>query len=146
MWRRQRHVTEKWLLSIRLDELHRPPHQHVHNEALRAKRLPVVLQRWVEILTPVTTCVAHILLKPTSIRMIRPLAAIVPFAEGPRGITACQKAVGDGLLIRVHPLLSRRDPQHPAARVVASCQKLRSCRCTERTHKKAVKTGPRLRQ
>ena len=74
-----------------------------------------MLQRRVKILAPVPARVAHILLKAPGVRVVGPLAAIVPLPEGPRGVAGLQKVIRHRLHVRVQALLPRGHAQHAAS-------------------------------
>ena len=77
--------------------------------------------------------------------MIRPLASVVPFAEGSGGIACSVECFGKRPFISVQPFQSSRDPTHAAARMIAAGEKLRARRRAQRTHIKPLERRPATR-
>src|SRR4051812_34100966 len=112
--------------------------QVVGNETFAAHGLAVMLERRIEILAPVAGREAVILLKAARIRMVGPLAAIMPFAEGAGHVSGRLERFGHRSLVEVQPLLPGANAAHPTARMIAARQKLGASRCANRTNIKPV--------
>jgi hypothetical protein len=70
--------------------------------------------------------------------MIRPLRTIVPFAESPRRVARRLERIRQRSLIRVQPLLSRRDAAHAGARMITPREKLRARRRAHRANVESI--------
>src|SRR6185295_9845368 len=95
----ERQIAEKRPCLVLLNECHRMVREVVGNETFAAHELAVVFERRVEILAPVAGGEAVIFFKTTRVRMIRPLATVVPFAEGARRVTRRLECLRDGCLV-----------------------------------------------
>ena len=76
----------------------------VGDEALAVHELPVVLQRRVEVVAPVAGGEAVVLVEAAAVRMVGLLRAVVPFAEGARGVAGGLEDLRDRLLVEIQPL------------------------------------------
>src|SRR5207249_2019261 len=131
---------------VALNKRQRMVREIVRNIAPPARRLAVVIERRIEILAPMARSKTTELVEPARVRMIRPLAAIVPFAKAASGVPGGLEGLRNGPLIRIQPLLARGDSTYPTARMVAPRQKLGPCRRTHRTYVKPVQRRTRARQ
>ena len=120
--RREGHVAQEGLGFVAVDELQRLFGQDVDDVALRGFHHPVVLERGVEIFAPVAGRVAPEGIEAAGERVVRPLAAVVPFAEDPRDVAGGLERVGEGLFVEVHALLSGGDPVDAEPPMVAAGQ------------------------
>ena len=96
--------------------------QYIHDVALGWAHDPVLLERRVEILAPVAGRVAAESFEPAGERVVGPLAAVMPLAEDPGGVTRRPEGVGDRLFRQVHAFLAGRDAGDAESPVVASGQ------------------------
>src|SRR5205085_2768529 len=98
-------VAEKGPRLVFLDERQRMIREIIGHEALAAGEPVIVLQWRIEILAPVTGRETVVFLETARVRMVGPLAAIVPFAKGTRRVTGRLEGLGNGALVEVEPLL-----------------------------------------
>src|SRR6187399_1186649 len=112
MRRIERQITEEWLLLILLDEGERVVREIVGDVSFAAHGLTVVLERRIEVFAPVAGGKPVVFIEPARVRVVRPLAAVVPFAEGARRVTRRLEGIGNRLLVEVHLLLPGRHTAH----------------------------------
>ena len=89
-----------------LDKAQRTICADIDDIAVRAYHAPVLFQRCIEILAPMTGGMPEVFIKATCRRMVWPLTAIVPFAKRPCGITGSLEGIRDGFFIQIQPLMS----------------------------------------
>ena len=118
----------------------------IDNVTFSANRLAIVLQGGIEVLTPMTRGVAIVLVEPAGQRMIGPLTAVMPLAEGTGRISGRVKRIGDGLFVQTQTLLTGRHTVYAGTRIVTSGEKLGPRRSAQRTHKEPVQCHPLRRQ
>src|SRR5688572_1901331 len=96
-----RDVAEKWLSLVFIDEGQRVVGEIVGDEAFSAHWLAVAFEGWIEIFAPMTGGEAVVFFKAPGVRMIRPLAAVMPFSKGSGRVACRPKRIGDGFLVEV---------------------------------------------
>src|SRR6185436_19795090 len=74
----ERHITEKGTFLVPLDELDGMVGEIVRDKTASANHAPVVLQRRIEIFAPMPGGEAVVFIQAPRIRMIGPLAAVMP--------------------------------------------------------------------
>ena len=87
-----------------LDELERRVGQNVGDVAQRLHRLTVTLEQRVKILTPMARGEAEILGEAPRVGVIRPLRAVVPFAERAGRVAGGLKDLGNRAFVEIEPL------------------------------------------
>ena len=135
----KRNVTEKGFRAVAVDEVEGLVGAKIDDVAALADHLAIVLQRWVEVFAPMTGRVPVVFVETAGHGVIGPLAAVVPFAEGARGVTARLKGVGEGFLVGVQTFESGGDAAHAAARMIATGEKLGPGRRAHRANIIAIK-------
>ncbi len=131
-------VTEKRLLAAPAHELESVIGQVVGEVALAPDQRPVVVEFSIEILAPVAGREAIIFIKAAGVWVVGELAAVMPLAECTGGVAGLFECLGDGRLIQVHPLGSRRYAAHPAARMIPAGEELGACWCADGTGEEAI--------
>ena len=111
------HVTEERAALVLLDKPQRVVGEVINDEPFALDELPVVLQRRVEVTPPVAGAKAVVFVEPAGVGVIRVLGAVMPFAEGARGVAGRFERVANGLLVQVESLAAGGDAVDAAARV-----------------------------
>lgn len=80
----------------------------------------VVFERWIEVFAPVALSEPVELIEAARVRMVGPLAAVVPLAETGGGVARGAESFGDGAFVGVEAFLAGAHtgdaaPQMPAA-------------------------------
>ena len=117
-------IAEKRTRFVRLDERKSVFGEIVGDIALAADELSVVLEWRSEILAPMTGSEAIVFVEAARVGMIRPLAAVVPFAERASGVARGLEALSDGAFTGVQSLLSGGHTAHATARMITAREKL----------------------
>src|SRR4029450_12909572 len=99
-------VAEEWPGFVFLDEAQCPIGADVDDITFRADHAPVLFEWRVQVFAPVPGRVTKVLVEAARHRMIRPLAAVVPFSERARGITRRLEGIDESFFFEVQPLLS----------------------------------------
>jgi hypothetical protein len=143
-----REITEQGLAGagVLTQEGDGPVGQIIGDVALALDRLAVVVERRVEVLTPVTGGEAIVLLEAAAVGVVGVLRAVVPLAEAAGGVAGRLERFGDRPLVEVEPLQPGRDAAHAAARVPAAGEQLGPRRRADRLHEEALEAGAVLRQ
>ena len=144
MGRGEGHVAQEGLGLIAIDELQGLLGQDVDDVAFGGLHDAIVLERSVEVLTPVTGGIAPEGIKAAGERVIRPLAAIVPLAENPRHVAGGLKGIRESLFVEVHALLASGDAINSESAMVASSQELGAGRGADRLHEEAIEVRAAL--
>ena len=144
MGRGEGHVAQEGLALVAIDELQGLLGQDVDDVAFGRLHDAVVLERSIEVLTPVSGGVAPEGIESSGERVVGPLAAIVPLAEDPGHVARGLEGVGKGLLIEVHALLAGGDAINSESAMVASSQELGAGRGADRLHEEAIEVRAAL--
>ena len=144
MWRGKGHVAQEGLGLIAIDELQGLLGQDVDDVALGGLHDAIVLERSIEVFTPMAGGVAPEGIEPSGERVVRPLAAVMPLAEDPGHVARGLEGVGKGLLIEVHALLAGRDAINSESAMVASSQELGAGGGADWLHKEAIEVRTAL--
>src|SRR5437764_1104119 len=117
-------VTEEWALFVLLDEFDRVLGEVINDESFALNEFAVVFERRVEVAAPVAGGESVVLVEAARVGMVRPLAAVVPFAECAGGIMSGFEGVADGGFVEVKAFAAGGDAVNAAARMVAASEKL----------------------
>ena len=135
---RERDVAKERPVFVALDEVECPVGAHIDDIALGADHASVFLERRIEVLAPVARRVTKVLVEPAGQRVIRPLAAVVPFAERAGGVAGRFERVGDGCFVDIKPFMAGRNAVDAAARMIAAREELGPRRCTNGADEESV--------
>ena len=144
MWRGEGHITQEGLSFVAIDELKGLLGQDVDDVAFGRLHDAVVLERGVEVFTPMARGVAPEGIETAGERVVRPLAAVMPLTEDARNITRGLEGISEGLLIKVHALMSCGDAGDAEATMVASSQELRASGGADRLDEEAIEVRTAL--
>src|SRR5262245_10814026 len=102
-------ITEERMVPVCIDELESGVGQNVCDEALRLDNAPIVFEAGVEVVVPMPQVEPECFLKSLSVRRVRIMLAVVPFAEQTSTIPRLAERLGDRHLFGAHRLIASGD-------------------------------------
>ena len=95
------HIAEEGAFFVRFDKGDGSIGEVIHDVAIAADFLAVVIERWAEVVSPVSRSEAVVFIEAAVVGMIRRLGPIVPFTEGSSDVAICLEGVGDGRFVGI---------------------------------------------
>ena len=132
------HVAEKRFRAMALDEVEGAVGADIDDVAGGADHTAVFLEGRVEVFAPMAGGVAEVFVEAAGLRVVGPLAAVVPFAEGAGGVAGGFEGVGEGFFVEVETLEAGGDAAHAGAGVVAAGEEFGAGGSADGLDKKAV--------
>ena len=142
----ERQVDKERFITVSFNKRQRVVGKIVDDEPIALHDLAVMVERWTEVIPPMSRAEAVILLEAAPIGMVWVLHSVVPLTKRGRRVTSFGEGVTDRALVQVHSFATGGSAIHAAARMIATGEEFGPCRRTDRANIETIKVSTLCRQ